>query len=111
MTRAMQVARVAAQLREAARDMARVAARRTQAGTEPAEMPCPETNASAAGIEHIPPEFVHLLATALHELDQHINDCGLCAVCGCAWPCERAEIGRGCFINSLRKGGTDAQGT
>jgi hypothetical protein len=74
--------------------MARVAARRAQAGMEPAKRPCLETNALASGAGQIPREFVHLLATAQHALDQHINDHGLCAVCGCAWPCERTEIGR-----------------
>lgn len=31
---------------------------------------------------------LHQLATAV--LNEHTNDLGLCAVCGCAFPCERA---------------------
>lgn len=31
-------------------------------------------------------------ATAQHELDIHVDDRGLCAVCGSTWPCERAEL-------------------
>lgn len=38
------------------------------------------------------PELVRHLATAQHELDQHVNDHGLCSICGCAWPCERAVL-------------------
>ncbi len=38
------------------------------------------------------PELVRHLATAQHELDQHVNDRGLCSICGCAWPCERAVL-------------------
>lgn len=105
MPKAMQAARVAAQLREAARDMARVAARRVQVGTEPAEMPCSETDAPAPGAEeHNRPEFVHLLATTQHALDQHINDHEWCVVCSCAWPCERTEIGRALDILQEERG-------
>jgi len=38
------------------------------------------------------PELVQLLATAQHELDDHVNDHSLCSICGSAWPCERAVL-------------------
>jgi len=56
MPRAMQAARVAAQLREAARDMARIAARRVKAETEPADRSCPGSDALAPGAEDTPSE-------------------------------------------------------
>lgn len=33
---------------------------------------------------------LHRLATAV--LGDHQDDHGLCAVCGCAWPCERVVL-------------------
>jgi len=33
-----------------------------------------------------------MLATAAHEIDLHVDDRGLCTVCGSAWPCERALL-------------------
>lgn len=38
------------------------------------------------------PELLALLATATEEIDLHIDDRGLCAACGSAWPCERARL-------------------
>lgn len=35
-------------------------------------------------------EALHQLATAV--LNEHTNDDGLCAVCGRAFPCERAVL-------------------
>jgi hypothetical protein len=35
-------------------------------------------------------EALHQLATLV--LNEHTNDNGLCAVCGCAFPCERAVL-------------------
>jgi hypothetical protein len=35
---------------------------------------------------------MHLLGTARHVIDQHINDQGQCAECGSAWPCQRAQL-------------------
>ncbi|WP_018686969.1 hypothetical protein [Actinokineospora enzanensis] len=35
-------------------------------------------------------EALHQLATVV--LNEHANDLGLCAVCGCAFPCERAVL-------------------
>jgi hypothetical protein len=37
--------------------------------------------------EFLLPELAHHLTTAQHELDVHLNDRGLCVVCGCAWLC------------------------
>jgi len=52
----MQAARVAAQLREAARDMARIAARRAKAETEPSDRSFPGSDALAPGTENTPRE-------------------------------------------------------
>ncbi|WP_239307896.1 MULTISPECIES: hypothetical protein [unclassified Frankia] len=35
-------------------------------------------------------EVLHRLATVV--LNEHANDHGLCVVCGCAFPCERAVL-------------------
>ncbi len=35
-------------------------------------------------------EALHQLATVV--LNEHTNDHGLCAVCGCAFPCARAVL-------------------
>ncbi|NUL28426.1 hypothetical protein HRW09_02340 [Streptomyces lunaelactis] len=35
-------------------------------------------------------DALHQLATVV--LNEHTNDHGLCAVCGCAFPCERAVL-------------------
>ncbi|WP_019985228.1 MULTISPECIES: hypothetical protein [unclassified Streptomyces] len=35
-------------------------------------------------------EALHQLATVV--LNEHTNDHDLCAVCGCAFPCERAVL-------------------
>ena len=32
------------------------------------------------------------LHTAQREIAGHVNDKGLCAICGCAFPCERASF-------------------
>jgi hypothetical protein len=103
----MQAARVAAQLREAALEMARVAARRAQAGIAPVKELRAESDAPAPDAEYISPTFADLPATTQHAPDQHTNDQGLCAICGCAWPCERTEIGRALHI-SPEKGGSNA---
>lgn len=36
------------------------------------------------------PEALSLLAVTV--LNEHINQAGLCAVCGSAWPCESAVL-------------------
>lgn len=40
----------------------------------------------------LPPPLQRLLKTAQEEIDRHVNDCGLCAVCGSAFPCDRAAL-------------------
>ncbi len=42
--------------------------------------------------DHVPPEIQALIALATQALNEHINDADLRAVCGCAWPCERAVL-------------------
>jgi hypothetical protein len=42
--------------------------------------------------DDLPSSLVRLLKTAQQEIDRHINDRGLCAVCGSAYPCERAAL-------------------
>ena len=39
-----------------------------------------------------PLELVHLLDTARHEIDEHVNDNGTCAECASTWPCQRARL-------------------
>jgi hypothetical protein len=38
------------------------------------------------------PEIERLRATATRLLGEHVNDAGLCAVCGSSWPCERVLL-------------------
>jgi len=38
------------------------------------------------------PELAHLLTTATSVTNEHVNNQGLCAICGSAWPCERALV-------------------
>jgi len=33
-----------------------------------------------------------LLATAVREINTHVNGHGLCTACGAAFPCRRAEL-------------------
>lgn len=42
--------------------------------------------------DHPISEFAALISLATRTLNTHINDADLCAVCGCAWPCERAVL-------------------
>jgi hypothetical protein len=42
--------------------------------------------------ERFPPELTQLLELATSVINEHVNDQGLCAVCGSAWPCERAVL-------------------
>jgi len=37
-------------------------------------------------------ELEHPAQLATVVLNEHINDDGLCAVCGCAFPCESAVL-------------------
>lgn len=40
----------------------------------------------------LPPSLARLLKTAQQEIDRHVNDHGLCAICGSAFPCDRAAL-------------------
>jgi hypothetical protein len=42
--------------------------------------------------DRFPAELVHLISTATSVVNEHVNDRGLCAICGSAWPCERAVV-------------------
>ena len=37
-------------------------------------------------------ELEKLIGLAATVLSEHQSDHGLCAICGCAWPCERAVL-------------------
>lgn len=37
-------------------------------------------------------ELRQLAANAASVLNEHVNDHGRCAACGCAWPCESAVL-------------------
>ena len=51
------------------------------------------TSASApTQTDLFPLELVHLLDTARHEIDRHVNDNGTCAECESRWPCQRARL-------------------
>jgi hypothetical protein len=49
-------------------------------------------NAPQYSRDFFPPEFVHLLDTATHVIDEHLNDHGYCTDCGSVWPCQRAQL-------------------
>jgi len=38
------------------------------------------------------PEFEALRGLATRVINEHVDDDGLCAVCGSAFPCERAAL-------------------
>jgi len=42
--------------------------------------------------ERFPPEVLQLLSIATRVINEHVNEHDLCAVCGSAWPCERAVV-------------------
>jgi hypothetical protein len=42
--------------------------------------------------DRFPLELVHLLDTARHVIDQHVNDNGTCAECRSTWPCRHARL-------------------
>jgi hypothetical protein len=42
--------------------------------------------------DRFPPELAQLIRTATRVIGEHVNDEGLCAICGSAWPCERAVV-------------------
>jgi hypothetical protein len=111
-TRSTQVARTAAQLHEAAQEVARLAARRNggqgvrfsglrdNGGHWRGEAPGTHTTFDAPlarpsdsqGSNFLPAPLALLLKTARREIDGHTDDHGLCAICGCAFPCERAAL-------------------
>jgi hypothetical protein len=43
-------------------------------------------------IDRFPPELAQLIRTATSVINEHVCDRGLCAICGSAWPCERAVV-------------------
>jgi len=45
-----------------------------------------------AGREYLMTEFEALRALATRVINEHVDDCGLCAVCGSAFPCELAVL-------------------
>lgn len=47
---------------------------------------------TAAGTDHVAPSIAPMLKTVPNELDRHVDDDGPRAVCGCAFPCGRAEL-------------------
>jgi len=51
--------------------------------------PAPDPSQDGHGL---PPPLARLLKTAQQEIDRHVNDHGLCAICGSAYPCERAAL-------------------
>jgi len=55
-------------------------------------MECQGPTATVLGTDYLPPELELLSRTASAVLNEHLNDHGLCAVCGSAWPCERAQL-------------------
>jgi hypothetical protein len=44
----------------------------------------------SAPTEYVTAELVQLLAIARQELDRHLSDHGICAVCRKHWPCPTA---------------------
>jgi hypothetical protein len=47
---------------------------------------------TAPDTDHFAPKLVQLISTAASVMNEHVNDQGLCAICGSAWPCERAVV-------------------
>ncbi len=47
---------------------------------------------STPAADRFPPEVLQLLKLAARVINEHVNDRGLCAVCGSAWPCEQAVV-------------------
>jgi hypothetical protein len=108
----MQAARTAAQLHEAAQEVARLAAhrngvqgvrfsgfrddcghRRGDASGAHTTVDAPLARPSdSQGSNFLPAPLTRLLKTARREIDGHTDDHGLCAICGCAFPCERATL-------------------
>jgi hypothetical protein len=47
---------------------------------------------AVVGTDHFPAELAQLCATATRVLDLHTYRGGLCADCGCTWPCAGAAL-------------------
>lgn len=43
-------------------------------------------------VDSLAAEIEHLAQLASAVLNEHVNDHGLCAVCGCAFPCDSAVL-------------------
>jgi hypothetical protein len=46
---------------------------------------------TTTGSDYFPPELARLCTLATQVQNEHVNDHDLGAICGCAWPCARAE--------------------
>jgi hypothetical protein len=44
--------------------------------------------AATPAVEALPAGLEALSSLAITVLNKHVNTAGLCAVCGCSWPCE-----------------------
>ena len=49
-------------------------------------------SAVATGRTALMPQLETLRALATRVINEHVDDRGLCAVCGSAFPCERAAL-------------------
>lgn len=43
-------------------------------------------------IDRFPLKLAQLISAAASVINEHVNDQGLCAICGSARPCERAVV-------------------
>jgi hypothetical protein len=50
------------------------------------------TRADAYPVVSLAAELEHLAQLAVRVLGEHVNDHGLCVVCGVAFPCESAVL-------------------
>lgn len=69
--------------------------RRDARGTHRAQSGDPAgrtVSAPRLATDYLLPELIQLLETAEREITTHDNDRGLCAICGSAFPCARAEL-------------------
>lgn len=57
----------------------------------PAQPGAPGPATSQAGAD-LPQPLMRLLKTAQQEIDRHVSNGGLCAVCGSTFPCNRARL-------------------
>jgi len=55
-------------------------------------MASPAAIANVPGAAYIRPELDLLRGNATAVMNEHVNDAGLCAICGAAWPCERVLL-------------------